>query len=205
MRAESNSSPPVLGTHGQEMAGGADPVGSVCLRAPGSSGLGWVSLPVGAMRSWGSSFGNKCNRIYKIFAYKTQWPQVCSYVCVSISALNVDSSVPSFYIPFTRVNIFVFLFLIYFTLYNSRRRGGRNKLGEYHRNTDMTLCETDSWWKLAPWCRKLKSRLCDNAEESDGVRRGKVHEKGDVCVPIGWFMLMYGRNKHNIVKQLSSN
>ena len=117
-------------THKREVAGGSDPVGSVCIHSPGSSRLSWVSLPVGAMKSWGSSSRNKCCRIYKIFAYKTQWPQVCSYVCASISVPNAASSVPSFYIPFICVNIFVFLFLTYFTLYNSRGRGEWSKLGE---------------------------------------------------------------------------
>ena len=33
----------------------------------------------------------------------------------------------------------------------------------------------------------------------------EVQEEEDICYTYGWFMLMYGRNQHNIVKQLSSN
>ena len=34
-------------------------------------------------------------------------------------------------------------------------------------------------------CKKLKSRLCDNAEGCDGVRSGgKVQEKEEACVPM---------------------
>ena len=33
----------------------------------------------------------------------------------------------------------------------------------------------------------------------------EVQEGGDICYTYGWFMLMYGRNQHNTVKQLSSN
>ena len=42
--------------------------------------------------------------------------------------------------------------------------------------------------------------LCDNLEGCDGMEGGREgHQGGDIC------MLMYGRNQHNIVKQLSSN
>ena len=44
--------------------------------------------------------------------------------------------------------------------------------------------------------------LCDNLEEWDGV--GGPRGKGHVHA-YGWFMLMYGRNQHTIIKQFSSN
>ena len=49
--------------------------------------------------------------------------------------------------------------------------------------------------------------LCDNQEGSDGAGSGRERDSRrrghmDTC---GWFMLMYGRDQHNIVKQLSTN
>ena len=46
--------------------------------------------------------------------------------------------------------------------------------------------------------------LCDNLEEWDGVEAGREVQEGNMYT-YGWLMLMYGRNQHNIVKQLSSN
>ena len=48
--------------------------------------------------------------------------------------------------------------------------------------------------------------FCDSLEGRDGVGGGReVQEGGDICTPMADSLLMYGRNKHNIVKQLSSN
>ena len=47
--------------------------------------------------------------------------------------------------------------------------------------------------------------LYDNLEGWDGVGDGReVQEEGHVYT-FAWFMLMYGGNQHNIVKQLSFN
>ena len=48
--------------------------------------------------------------------------------------------------------------------------------------------------------------LCDSLEEWEGVGGGEreIQDRGDVYV-YSWFMLMHGRNQHNIVKQLFSN
>ena len=40
-------------------------------------------------------------------------------------------------------------------------------------------------------------------KEEDPIGR-EVQEGGDICT-CGWFILMYGRNQHNIVKQWSFN
>ena len=37
-----------------------------------------------------------------------------------------------------------------------------------------------------------------------GTLKGGSRGRGYMCT-YGWFMLLYSRNKHNIVKQLSSN
>ena len=42
--------------------------------------------------------------------------------------------------------------------------------------------------------------LCDNLEGWEEVSSGR-----ELMYTYGWFMLKYGRNQHNIVKQLSSN
>ena len=48
--------------------------------------------------------------------------------------------------------------------------------------------------------------LGDNLEGGDAVGgRREVHEGGNIYITCGRFMLMCGRNQHNIVKQLSSN
>ena len=48
--------------------------------------------------------------------------------------------------------------------------------------------------------------LCDNLEGWDAVGGGRgVQAGGDMCIPMADFMLMHGRDQHNIVKQLSSN
>ena len=49
--------------------------------------------------------------------------------------------------------------------------------------------------------------LCDNLEGWNGEGDGREVQNGEVvCMyTCDWFLLMYGRNQHNIVKQLSSN
>jgi len=54
-----------------------------------------------------------------------------------------------------------------------------------------------------------KPALCDNLEELDGLGgRRDPQEGGDIFIythTYGRLMLMYGRNQHHNVKQLSSN
>ena len=77
--------------------------------------------------------------------------------------------------------------------------------GESNMETYITICKIDSQWEFAVWLRELKPGLCDNLEMWDGVGGGKeVQDGGDTYI-CGWFMLIYGRNQHNIVKQLSFN
>ena len=64
----------------------------------------------------------------------------------------------------------------------------------------------DSQWEFVVWGRELKS---GDLWEPRGVGWGGKWERGsrgrERMYTYGWFMLMYGRNQHNIVKQLSSN
>ena len=70
---------------------------------------------------------------------------------------------------------------------------GKERVGR----TERVVCEIDSQWGFAVWLRKLKLVLCDNLEEWDGEEgsRGRGH-----MYTYGWFTLMYGRDRHNIVK-----
>ena len=48
--------------------------------------------------------------------------------------------------------------------------------------------------------------LCDNLEGWDGMEdKREVLRRREHMYTYGWFILMYGRNQHNIVKQLFSN
>ena len=48
--------------------------------------------------------------------------------------------------------------------------------------------------------------LWDNLEGCDGVAGGReVQEGRDICMLVAHSQLLYGRNPHNIVKQLSFN
>ena len=50
--------------------------------------------------------------------------------------------------------------------------------------------------------QELQLGLCDNLEGWEGVGGGReVQKGGDICT-YGWLMLVYGRNQHDIVKQL---
>ena len=64
------------------------------------------------------------------------------------------------------------------------------------------MCKIDSQWEFVVWLRELKQGLCNNLEGWDG--EGGSRERGQMYT-YGWFMLMYGRNKYNIVKQLFYN
>ena len=77
-------------------------------------------------------------------------------------------------------------------------RRGHEEWREQHENKDVTTCKVDSQWEFAIWLRELKLWPCDNLE---GWEMGG---RGHVCT-YGWFMLMYGRNQHNTVKQVSFN
>ena len=56
--------------------------------------------------------------------------------------------------------------------------------------TYITIYKIDNQWEFAVWLRELKPGLCNNLEGWDGD---------------GWTMLMFGRNKHDSLKQLSFN
>ena len=79
----------------------------------------------------------------------------------------------------------------------------------WSRNGSLLLCRTredeckiDSHWEFAMWLRELKPGLCNNLEgwDGEGGSRGRRHR-----YTYGWFMLICGRNQHNIIEQLPYN
>ena len=54
--------------------------------------------------------------------------------------------------------------------------------------------------------RELSLLLWDNLEGCDGVGGGWEAQEGrDICISAADSQLLYGRNQHNIIKQLSFN
>ena len=88
---------------------------------------------------------------------------------------------------------------------HSGGRRGWDELREEHWNIYIIICKTDSQWEFAVLCTEIKSDLCDNLEGWDGVGDGREVQEGKDMYTYDWFMLMYGRNQQNIVKQLSFN
>ena len=64
--------------------------------------------------------------------------------------------------------------------------------------------KTDNQWEFAVWLREHKLGLCNNLEVWEGMGSGREFQEGEFHMhTYGWFTVMYGRNQHNIVKQLS--
>ena len=64
----------------------------------------------------------------------------------------------------------------------------------------LPYVKLDSQWNFAVWHRELKSGALWQAR---GVGCGGRFKRSGHMYTYGWFMI-YGRNQHNIVKQLSS-
>ena len=75
--------------------------------------------------------------------------------------------------------------------------------GESSMETYTTICKIDSQCEFAVWLGELKLGLCNNLEGWEEV--GGVFKREGAYVYHDWFMLMYGRNQCNMVKQLSFN
>ena len=88
---------------------------------------------------------------------------------------------------------------------HSGRRRWWDELREEHGNLYKAICKIDTKWDLTVWHRGLNPVLWDNTEGWMGREiRGGSGEREYMCI-CGWFMLLYGINQYNIVKQLSSN
>ena len=70
----------------------------------------------------------------------------------------------------------------------------------------ITTCKVDSQWELAVWLREFKPGLSNNLESWDGEGDGRDVQVGeDIGKPMADPMLIFGKNQHNTVKQLSFN
>ena len=89
------------------------------------------------------------------------------------------------------------------------RRQGWDDLREWHWNMYITcfyfICEIDGQSKFNAWIRALKASALGQPK---GMRwKGRWEGVWDVghMYTHSWFMSMYGKSHHNIVKQLASN
>ena len=70
----------------------------------------------------------------------------------------------------------------------------------------LPYVKLDSQWRFSVWCREFNSSALRQTRgvgwggRGEGGSSGRGHTYTSV-----WFMLMYGRNQDNIVKQLSFN
>ena len=67
----------------------------------------------------------------------------------------------------------------------------------------ITICEIDRQSRFDAWDRVLRAGALGWPWGMEGGGSG-VQDGERVCIH-GWFMSMYGKNHHNIVKQLASN
>ena len=68
--------------------------------------------------------------------------------------------------------------------------------------TYITICKIDSQREFSVCIRELRLGLCNSGgigREVEGVQEGV-----GICA-YGGFMLMFGRNQHNTIRQLSFN
>ena len=77
--------------------------------------------------------------------------------------------------------------------------------GESNMETYITICEIDSQWKFTVWLRELKPGFCNNLEGWDREGGGMEAQEGGDMYSYGWFMLIFGINQYNTVRQLSFN
>ena len=75
----------------------------------------------------------------------------------------------------------------------------------FKKSSLTNICTIDSQWEFAVWRRELIPGLSNSLEGWEGLGGGREVQEGGDMYTYGWFMLMYGRNQHNIVKQLSFN
>ena len=90
-----------------------------------------------------------------------------------------------------------------------RTQRGRERVGWTKREAWIRLhyhMENRQRWESAVWHRALQSRALWQPRGVGWDRRweGGLGGRGHMYA-YGWFMLMYGRNQHNTVRQLSSN
>ena len=87
-----------------------------------------------------------------------------------------------------------------------RKGEGKPNWESSSSSTDMytTMCKTDSWQEAATLYWEPSSILCDDLERWDGGWEGGSRRRG-YTYTYSWFTVLYSRNQHSIVKQLSYN
>jgi len=80
------------------------------------------------------------------------------------------------------------------------RRRGWDDLGEYHWNMYITICEIDQQSKFDTWNRAFKAGAQGQPWGVGWGGRWEGVQDGGHMYTCGWFMLMYGKNYHNIIK-----
>ena len=80
------------------------------------------------------------------------------------------------------------------------RRRGWDDLREYHWNMYMAICETDRQSKFDAWNRALKAGALGQPWGMGWEGCGREIQDGEHMYTHGWFMSMYGKNYHSIVK-----
>ena len=69
----------------------------------------------------------------------------------------------------------------------------------------IIICETDLQSRFHAWDSVLRAGAQNDPEGWDEEGGGKEGQDGEYMYTHGWFMWMYGKNHHNIVKRLASN
>ena len=64
----------------------------------------------------------------------------------------------------------------------------------------ITICETDHQSRLDAWDRRSGPVHWDDPEGWDGEGGVRVAQDGGHIYTHGWFMSVYSKNHHNIVK-----
>ena len=121
----------------------------------------------------------------------------------SVCKLSCFSSVQPFAIPWT---------VAYQLLYPRDSLGKNSGVGCHFllqgifltqwSNLHLLHWQVDSSWALY-YCSNLV--FCDNLGGGVVWEVGERFKRGAHMCTYGWFMLIYGRNQHNIIQQLSSN
>ena len=81
-----------------------------------------------------------------------------------------------------------------------RRRQGWDYLREQHWNMYITICEIDDQSKFDAWNRALKAGSLGQHRGMEWGGRWEGGSKWGHMYTHGWFMSMYGKTHHNIVK-----
>ena len=86
-----------------------------------------------------------------------------------------------------------------------RGRAGWGELGEQHWRVCVSVVKQIAGGNLLYDTGSSNALLCGDLEGWDVVGGGREVQDGGYMYIYDWSRLMYGRNQHNIVKQLSSN